>query len=109
MAGASADASSPSVDRVELIDAAEPSVLERRILEFETAAASVGGVTAASVRREFGVTLARYHQMLSGVLDSPQALRHDPMLVRRLRRIRDARAAARASRTFRLDSQDTDD
>jgi hypothetical protein len=109
MAGASADASSPSVDRVELIGAAEPSVLERRILDFETAAASAGGVTAASVRREFGVTLARYHQMLSGVLDSPQALRHDPMLVRRLRRIRDARATARASRTFRLDSQDTDD
>lgn len=83
--------------------------LERRILEFESAASAHGGATAAAVRREFGVTLARYHQMLSGVLESPHALRHDPILVHRLRRLRDARTAARVARTFRLDTQDTDD
>ncbi len=108
MTGADADVSS-SADAVDLVDVSGLGELERRIIEFENSAVASGVVTAAAVRREFGVTLARYHQMLSGVLDSPQALRHDPMLVRRLRRLRDARAAARASRTFRLDTQDTDD
>ena len=87
-------------------DAEQLGELARRILAFENAAPTGGGVTSAAVRSEFGVTLARYHQMLSGVLDDPAALRHDPVLVHRLRRLRAARSAARASRTFRIDSQD---
>jgi len=83
--------------------------LERRILEFERAAETAAGARAHAVRSEFGVTLARYHQMLSAALDSPTALRYDPILVRRLRRLRDARTAARAARTFRLDTQETND
>lgn len=83
--------------------------LERRILDFESTGTAGAGAKAAAVRSEFGVTLARYHQMLSAVIDSPTALRHDPILIRRLRRMRDARTAARASRTFRLDTQDDND
>ena len=77
-----------------------------RILEFEGAWAGRTGAKASAIRTEFDVTPARYYQLLSAILDSPEALRHDPLLVRRLQRMRDARAAARASRTFRIDTQD---
>jgi len=77
-----------------------------RVLEFELAWGARPGAKASAIRAEFGVAPARYYQMLSAVLDSPAALRHDPLLVRRLQRVRDARAAARASRSFRIETQD---
>lgn len=80
--------------------------LELRVLEFEGAWAGRTGAKASAIRAEFDVAPARYYQLLSAILDSPAALRHDPLLVRRLQRMRDARVAARASRTFRIDTQD---
>lgn len=82
------------------------SALELRVLEFEREWGARPGAKASAIRAEFGVAPARYYQMLSALLDSPTALRHDPLLVRRLQRVRDARAAARASRSFRIDTQD---
>jgi hypothetical protein len=80
--------------------------LELRVLEFERAWGARPGAKASAIRAEFGVAPARYYQMLSAVLESPAALRHDPLLVRRLQRVRDARVASRASRSFRIDTQD---
>lgn len=80
--------------------------LSLRLLAFEDAWSGRTGAKASAIRAEFGVAPARYYQLLSAILDSPAALRHDPLLVRRLQRMRDARAAARASRTFRIDTQD---
>lgn len=80
--------------------------LEVRVLEFEAAWAGRTGAKASAIRAEFDVVPARYYQLLSAILNSPAALRHDPLLVRRLQRMRDARAAARASRTFRIDTHD---
>jgi hypothetical protein len=80
-----------------------------RVLEFEGAWVARTGAKASAIRAEFDVAPARYYQLLSAILDSPAALRHDPLLVRRLQRMRDARAAARASRTFRIDTQDPTD
>ena len=89
---------------------AEPlDPFSRRVLEFEDAWAGRRGAKASAIRAEFDVAPARYYQLLSAILDSPAALRHDPLLVRRLQRMRDARAAARASRTFRIDTQDPTD
>ena len=79
---------------------------ELRVLEFERLWSARPGAKASAIRAEFGVPPARYYQMLSAVLDSPAALRHDPLLVRRLQRVRDARVTARASRSFRIDTQD---
>jgi len=84
----------------------EVSALDLRILEFERAWSARPGAKASAIRAEFGVAPARYYQMLSVILDSPAALRHDPLLVRRLQRVRDARAAARANRSFHIDTQD---
>ncbi len=56
------------------------------------------GAKEEAIRSEFGLSAARYYQMLNTVLDEPQALAFDPMLVKRLHRMRDARTEARASR-----------
>jgi hypothetical protein len=86
-------------------DLREPELTptESKILEFERAWSARVGAKDAAIRAEFEVPAARYYQMLSALIDSPVALRSDPLLVRRLQRVRDARAAARAARTFRLD------
>ncbi len=93
--------------RVAPADALDPFSV--RVLEFEDAWAARTGAKASAIRAEFDIAPARYYQLLSAILDSPAALRHDPLLVRRLQRVREARATARASRTFRIDTQDPTD
>src|SRR5438270_2000173 len=51
-----------------------------------------------AIRQRFGVSPARYHQRLNGLIDRPEALAYDPMLVRRLRRLREARRRKRYAR-----------
>jgi hypothetical protein len=77
--------------------------LALRVLDFERAWASRIGPKDAAIRSEFSIPAARYYQMLYALIDSPAALRSDPLLVRRLQRLRDARSRARAARTFRSD------
>lgn len=71
------------------------SELGHRVLAFEREMEAAGGSRDAAIRSEFGVSPVRYYQMLYAVIDSPPALRHDPLLVRRLQRVRDARRATR--------------
>lgn len=71
------------------------------ILAFERDWWRHAGAKEEAIRSQFGLSAARYYQLLNTVIDSPDAVRHDPMLVRRLQRARDARTAARASRVFR--------
>ena len=77
-----------------------PALSERdlAVLEFERRWWKHAGAKEQSIRAQFGLSAARYYQVLSRVIDSPEALVHDPMLVRRLQRVRDARLAARADR-----------
>ena len=76
---------------------------ELRVLAFERAWADRVGNREAAIRSEFGVSSARYYQMLYALIDSPIAVRHDPLLVRRLQRLRESRRRARA-RPFTTDS-----
>lgn len=71
-----------------------------RVLAFEARAWQQAGLKAEAIREEFGISAARYYRILGELIDSPAALRHDPMLVKRLQRMRDARAAMRAHRTL---------
>lgn len=70
---------------------------ELAVLEFErhwcqrTAAAT----KADAIRLELRLSKARYYALLDGLLDSPAALAHDPLLVHRLRRRRTERRRAR--------------
>lgn len=82
--------------------------LALRVLDFERAWASRIGPKDAAIRSEFSIPAARYYQMLYALIDSPAALRSDPLLVRRLQRLRDARSRARAARTFRSDQDPTE-
>lgn len=78
--------------------APELSDLQLRILDFERQWWRHAGAKEEAVRAEFGVSAARYYQLLNAVIDSPAAIVHDPMLVRRLQRVRDQRVAARSAR-----------
>jgi hypothetical protein len=53
------------------------------------------GAKATAVHRELGLTLTAYYQRLSQLLDRPEALQADPVLVHRLQRLRDARRQVR--------------
>jgi hypothetical protein len=70
------------------------------ILEFERGWWRHAGAKEAAIRSQFSLSAARYYQLLNAVIDLPGALRHDPMLVKRLLRARDARTEARAARAF---------
>jgi Protein of unknown function (DUF3263) len=73
-----------------------------RVLEFEARAWQHAGLKAEAIREEFGLSAARYYRILGELIDSPAALRHDPMLVKRLQRMREARAATRARRSLSI-------
>ncbi|MCU1637769.1 MAG: hypothetical protein JWL94_416 [Microbacteriaceae bacterium] len=68
------------------------------ILAFEHEWWRQDGIKDEAIRRNFGLSAARYYQLLNALIDTPAAIVHDPMLVRRLQRIRDARTSARATR-----------
>lgn len=68
------------------------------VLAFERQWWRHAGAKEQAIREEFGLSSARYYQLLGALLDSPAALAHDPMLVKRLQRVRAARTAARAER-----------
>lgn len=70
---------------------------ELALLEFERRWWPRLGAKEQAIRDSFGVSPARYYQLLGALIDSPRALAHDPLLVRRLRRLREARLSARAS------------
>jgi len=76
---------------------------EIAILDFERQWWRHAGAKEQAIRDEFGLSSARYYQVLGVLIDSPAALVHDPMLVKRLQRGRDARLAARAARTLYTD------
>ncbi|MEO6941542.1 MAG: DUF3263 domain-containing protein [Terrimesophilobacter sp.] len=75
----------------------EPGLTERdrHILDFEREWSRHAGAKEEAVREQFGLSAARYYQVLNAVIDSPAAIMYDPMLVRRLQRMRDARTSAR--------------
>jgi len=71
---------------------------EMAILAFERQWWRFSGAKEQSIRAEFDMTPAVYHQVLSALLDDPRALEFDPILVRRLLRLRQARHQARIAR-----------
>jgi hypothetical protein len=73
---------------------------DRALLAFEAQWSRHTASKEESIREVFGISAARYYQLLNAVIDSPAAVRHDPLLVRRLLRARDERAEARAKRAF---------
>ena len=68
------------------------------ILAFERQWWKYAGAKEEAIKQLFGLSSTRYYQVLNALVDRPEALAADPMLVKRLRRLRSARQKARAAR-----------
>ena len=75
----------------------ELSRREHEMLTFERQWWRQAGAKETAIRNRFGVPPTRYYQVLNALVDRPDALAADPLLVRRLRRLRRARARTRSS------------
>ena len=64
---------------------------DRALLDFEEVWWKGSGTKAAAIRLRFGVAPNTYYRRLCSLIDSPEALEHAPLVVRRLRRRRLAR------------------
>jgi Protein of unknown function (DUF3263) len=84
-------------------DALELDERSRGILDFEREWWMHRGPKERVIRERFGISAARYHQLLNRIIDSPAALTYDPMLVRRLRRLREERRRKRFARRLGLE------
>jgi hypothetical protein len=76
---------------------------EREILAFERQWWKYAGAKEQAVRDLFDMSATRYYQVLNALIDRPDALVHDPMLVKRLRRLRAARQRARSARRLGIE------
>lgn len=76
---------------------------DRRILEFERQWWKYAGAKEQAVRDLFEMSATRYYQILNTLIDTPEALVVDPMLVKRLRRMRAARQRARSARRLGIE------
>ncbi|CAN5363352.1 hypothetical protein BH09ACT1_BH09ACT1_02940 [soil metagenome] len=70
------------------------------VLTFESQLWKHAGAKEEAIRARFGLSAARYYQVLNATLDEPAATVFDPMLVKRLQRVRAARTEARSTRSF---------
>jgi hypothetical protein len=84
----------------------EPDLSERdqQVLAFERQWWKYAGAKEQAIRELFDMSATRYYQVLNALIDSPAALAHDPMLVKRLRRMRASRQRARSARRLGVDA-----
>jgi len=71
---------------------------DEKILAFERQWWKYSGAKEQSIREQFDMSATRYYQVLNALLDRPEALGYDPMLVKRLRRMRTERQRQRSAR-----------
>jgi hypothetical protein len=90
------------VAEAEWVDPNELSERDQAILAFEREWWKHVGAKEHQIRERFDVSATRYYQILNELIDSPAALREDPMLVRRLQRMRSARQRQRVARRLGL-------
>ena len=102
------DAAEALTSPVEKTDGAEPADgltrREREILAFERQWWKYAGAKEAAIKDLFGMSATRYYQVLNTLIDKPEALVADPMLVKRLRRLRSTRQRTRSARRLGLDA-----
>jgi hypothetical protein len=71
---------------------------DAEMLAFERQWWKYAGAKEQAIRELFDMSATRYYQALNSLIDRPDALAADPMLVKRLRRLRSGRQRARAAR-----------
>ena len=70
---------------------------DRAVLGFERQWWKYSGAKEAAIRELFDMSATRYYQLINSLIDTPEALEFDPMLVKRLRRMRSSRQASRSA------------
>jgi hypothetical protein len=68
------------------------------ILDFERSWWKHAGVKEQAIKERFEMSATRYYQILNDLLENPEALAHDPILVKRLKRLRTYRQRQRVAR-----------
>jgi hypothetical protein len=76
---------------------------DREILSFERQWWKYAGAKEQAIRDLFDMSATRYYQVLNALIDRPEALAADPMLVKRLRRLRASRQRARSARRLGIE------
>ena len=71
---------------------------DREILAFERQWWKYAGAKEQATRELFDMSATRYYQVLNALLDKPEAMAADPLLIKRLRRLRTSRQRTRAAR-----------
>ena len=71
---------------------------DRRVLDFERAWWTYPGPKDVAIRDYVGMSATRYYQVLRRLMDDPEAMRLDPLTIRRLRRVRQEAAQRRLER-----------
>jgi hypothetical protein len=61
------------------------------------------GAKEQAIREQFDMSTTRYYQVLNALIDRDEALAHDPLLVKRLRRMRAQRQRSRSARRLGID------
>jgi Protein of unknown function (DUF3263) len=94
-------ASSPQHDGREPV--AGLSARDTEILTFERQWWKFAGAKEQAIRDKFEMSATRYYQVLNALIDKPEALAQDPLLVKRLRRLRATRQRNRSAKRLGID------
>ncbi|MEC5180932.1 hypothetical protein RCH07_002291 [Arthrobacter sp. CG_A4] len=77
---------------------------DQQMLALERQWWKYAGAKEQAIRELFDLSATHYYQILNALIDSEDALAHDPMLVKRLRRLRTSRQRARTARRLGSDA-----
>ena len=77
---------------------------DTKILAFERQWWKYAGAKETAIKDLFDMSATRYYQVLNALIDRPDALVADPMLVKRLRRLRSTRQRTRSARRLGVDA-----
>ncbi len=79
------------------------SARDSEILAFERQWWKFAGAKEQAIRDQFAMSATRYYQVLNALIDKPEALAQDPLLVKRLRRLRATRQRNRSAKRLGID------
>src|SRR3954451_9996304 len=99
--GRMVSASNPAVESNEPFG--ELSARDAEILAFERQWWKFAGAKEQAIRDKFQMSATRYYQVLNALIDKPEALAQDPLLVKRLRRLRATRQRNRSAKRLGID------
>ena len=90
---------------LDVVSAESPlSARAQQMLALERQWWKYAGAKEQAIRELFDLSATHYYQILNALIDTEDALAHDPMLVKRLRRLRTSRQRARTARRLGTDS-----